>query len=113
MYGGGEPRRRLIEPPFHLESQRYQTVQAADWIAALVGRMGAFRAELDAWPENEVFGRYFGRRLAAVQVQERYSVLTGGGGLTYEGGHAGDGRWRRLGGVACGKPRKPSKGGCG
>ena len=31
MYGGEEPRRALIEPPFHLESHRYQTVQAADW----------------------------------------------------------------------------------
>ena len=25
---------RKCEPPFHLESHRYQTVQAADWIAA-------------------------------------------------------------------------------
>ena len=33
MYGRGETRRRLIEPPFHLESHRYQTVQVADWIA--------------------------------------------------------------------------------
>ena len=40
MYGGTDPRRALIEPPFHLESHRYQTVQAADWIAALIGRLG-------------------------------------------------------------------------
>ena len=72
MYGGGA-RRQLVEPPFHLESHRYQTVQAADWVAALVGRIEAFRAEPDAWPENEVFDRYFGRRLAEVQVRSGIS----------------------------------------
>ena len=69
MYGRGEMRRRLIEPPFHLESHRYQTVQAADWIAALVGRLGAFRTEPDVWPENEVLRRYFEYRLVAAQVR--------------------------------------------
>lgn len=60
---GDEPRRRLIEPPFHLESHRYQTIQAADWIAALVGRLGAYWEDPDAYPENEVFLKYFGTRL--------------------------------------------------
>lgn len=69
MYGGGDPRRRLVEPPFHLESHRYQTVQAADWIAGLVGRLGAFWKEPEVWPENAVFGRYFERRLVDVQVR--------------------------------------------
>ena len=44
----GRPRRQLIKPPFDLESHRYQTVHAADWIASLVGRLGAFRKEPDA-----------------------------------------------------------------
>ncbi|MDE0057782.1 MAG: DUF3800 domain-containing protein [Defluviicoccus sp.] len=63
MFGGDEPRRRLIEPPFHLESHRYQTIQAADWIAALVGRLGAYWEDPDAYPENEAFLKYFGARL--------------------------------------------------
>ncbi len=63
MYGRNEPRRRLIEPPFHLESYRYQTVQAADWIAGLVGRLGAIWADPAAYPENAVFRRYFESRL--------------------------------------------------
>ena len=37
MYGRRQRRRHLIEPPFHLESHRYQTIQAADWIAGLGG----------------------------------------------------------------------------
>ncbi len=69
MYGGEEPRRALIEPPFHLESHRYQTVQAADWIAALVGRLGAYWTEPTVWPENEVFQRYYAARLRAVRVR--------------------------------------------
>ena len=69
MYGGDEPRRQLIEPPLQLESHRYQTIQAADWIAGLVGRLGAIWTEPDAWPENVVFRRYFESRLTSVQVR--------------------------------------------
>ncbi len=63
MYGTEDPRRHLIEPPFHLESHRYQTVQAADWIAGLVGRLGAIWKDPSAYPENDVFRRYFEHRL--------------------------------------------------
>ena len=66
MYARHERRRYLIEPPFHLESHRYQTLQVADWIAGLVGRLGAIWADPAAWPENEVFRRYFEHRLNRV-----------------------------------------------
>ncbi len=66
MYGGDEPRRHLIEPPFEAESHRYQTIQAADWICGLVGRLGAIWADPDAYPENEIFLRYFSQRLHRV-----------------------------------------------
>ena len=66
MYGPGQRRRHLIEPPFHLESHRYQTIQAADWIAGLVGRLGAIWADPAAWPDNEAFRRYFEHRLHRV-----------------------------------------------
>ena len=72
MYAGDDARRQLVEAPFHLESHRNQTVQVADWIAALVGRLGAFWKfwkEPDAWPENAVFRRYFESRLMGVQVR--------------------------------------------
>ena len=65
MYGN-EPRRHLIEPPFHVESHRYQTLQAADWIAGLVGRLGAIWTDPTAYPENEVFRRYFEHRINRV-----------------------------------------------
>ena len=63
MFGGTEPRRRLIEPPFQVESHRYQTLQAADWIAGLMGRIGAYWADPVAYRGNEVFSKYFGQRI--------------------------------------------------
>ena len=62
MYGE-EKRRHLIEMPFHLESHRYQTIQAADWIAGLVGRLGAIWADPTAYDENDIFRKYFEHRL--------------------------------------------------
>jgi len=63
MFNFTDPRRTLIEPPFQVESHRYQTLQAADWIAGLVGRIGALWADPEAYPENEIFRRYFEDRL--------------------------------------------------
>jgi Protein of unknown function (DUF3800) len=40
---GHEPARCLIEPPFQVESHLYQTIQAADWVATIVGRLLAHR----------------------------------------------------------------------
>lgn len=69
MYGGAQPMRRLIEPPFQIESHRYQTMQTADWLAGLVGRLGAIWAEPAQYPENEVFRKYFEARLTAASVR--------------------------------------------
>ena len=74
MYGRREPRRHLIEPPFHVESHRYQTLQAADWIAGLMGRLGAIWSDPAAYPENEVFRRYFEHRIN--QVSRRSGIRT-------------------------------------
>lgn len=38
---GDEPARRLLSPPFEVESYINQNMQAADWIAAIVGRLWA------------------------------------------------------------------------
>ena len=75
MYAGPERRRHLIEPLFNLESHRYQTIQAADWISGLVGRLGALWADPDAYPENLVFLRYFEQRLN--RVSRRSGIRTG------------------------------------
>ena len=63
MYGTREPRRHLIEPPFHVESHRYQTSDGGLDCGGLVGRLGAIWADPAAYPENEVFHRYFEHRV--------------------------------------------------
>lgn len=69
MYGTREPRKCLIEPPFQFESNRYQTMQAADWIAGLVGRLGAYWKASGEYPENEIFRKYFEERLNRASVR--------------------------------------------
>ncbi len=69
MYSLDAPRRCLIEPPFQIESHRYQTMQAADWIAGLIGRIGSYDADEIAYSENEVFEKYFKTRLLRVSLR--------------------------------------------
>ncbi|TCL80135.1 MULTISPECIES: DUF3800 domain-containing protein [unclassified Rathayibacter] len=60
--------RHLIEPPMQVESHLYQTVQAADWICALLGRMSAYLLDTE-WSEYEWADRYFARQLGAVTMR--------------------------------------------
>ena len=67
MYG--KPRRNLIEPPFQLESHRYQTMQAADWIAALVGGISvSWKGAKNEYSDYQIFRKYFGSRLKNTQT---------------------------------------------
>lgn len=68
MYGKDQ-RRCLVEPPFQLESHRYQTMQAADWIAGLTGRLGAYWKARGEYSENEIFEKYFATRLHQCAVR--------------------------------------------
>lgn len=60
---GGNPARYLMEPPFEVESHLYQTVQAADWIATLVGRIEAFRVAPDQYGDWEWAERLYGPKV--------------------------------------------------
>lgn len=54
---------RLLEPPMEVESHLYQTVQCADWICALLGRIAAYKFDPD-FEEFKWAAKYFGDRLA-------------------------------------------------
>lgn len=69
MYNRNAPRQCLVEPPFQVESHRYQTIQAADWISGLVGRLGAFWVDPQGFPENHIFSSYFEDRLIEASVR--------------------------------------------
>jgi hypothetical protein len=58
--------RALIEPPIQAESHLFQTIQCADWICGLIGRLTALLVAPNEYPELEPFDRYFSGRIASV-----------------------------------------------
>ena len=38
---------KLLEPPLEVESHLYQTIQCADWLCALIGRIAAYKYDPD------------------------------------------------------------------
>ena len=56
---------RLLEPPMEVESHLYQTVQCADWICALLGRISAYKFDPE-FSEFDWAPKYFGRHLSSV-----------------------------------------------
>jgi hypothetical protein len=69
MFSRDSPRRHLIEPPVQMESHRYQTLQAADWICGLIGRFGAYWEDKVAFPELSWTEDLFHHRIARVSVR--------------------------------------------
>jgi len=63
MYDYEAPARRLLSPPFEVESYVNQNIQAADWIAAIVGRLWARRIRLYEYQDHSDFEKYFWDRL--------------------------------------------------
>ncbi|MEM8760796.1 MAG: DUF3800 domain-containing protein, partial [Pseudomonadota bacterium] len=57
------------------ESERYQTLQAADWLAGLLGRIAAVWERPDEYEDWTPFRRYFEARLNRAAV--RSGVRTG------------------------------------
>jgi len=74
MFGGEEPRRHIIEPPFQVESHMYQSLQAADWLAGLVGRIGCIWARPEEYADFLPFRR-FERHLCKTAIRSRIKTL--------------------------------------
>ena len=69
MFNRDSPRRHLVEPPVQVESHRYQTLQAADWICGLVGRLGAYWTDPLSFPELAWSQNLFAQRFSRVAVR--------------------------------------------
>lgn len=69
MYNRKMPIDRMIEPPFQVESQNYQTLQAADWVAGIIGRIAANRAMPDEYDDWLLFRNYFESRINKISVR--------------------------------------------
>ena len=70
--------RTLIEPPLQGESHLFQTLQCADWLCGLVGRISAHAVAAAEYPDWDVFGKYFADRVTKVMLPG--SGLAGRGG---------------------------------
>ncbi|MFT0762044.1 DUF3800 domain-containing protein [Actinomyces sp. F1_1611] len=69
---------RLLEPPMEVESHLYQTVQGADWICGLLGRIAAYKFDPD-FDDFSWAPQYFGKRLAQVtSPNSKIRALDGG-----------------------------------
>lgn len=82
MYAAEQPVHSLLEPPFQMESHRYQTCQAADWIGGLVGRLSAYWVAPEEYPENKILYDRFHERLKIASYRSGVRTLTGGPGQT-------------------------------
>jgi len=60
---GQNPRIGLIEPPIHAESHLFQTLQCADWLCGLIGRVSNYHVEPDAFPDLVWTQDFFAARL--------------------------------------------------
>lgn len=60
--------RTLIEPPIQAESHLFQTIQCADWICGLIGRLTALLLAPDEYSELEPFDKYFSDRIGKVTM---------------------------------------------
>lgn len=63
---GEDGRKQLIEPPIQAESHLYQTLQCADWICGLVGRLGCNFALPNDYGDFGWAEKYFGERIKKV-----------------------------------------------
>ena len=70
---GQTPARHMLSPPFEVESYINQNIQAADWVAAIVGRLWAYETLPNQYADHLPFKNYFWQRLQ--QVSTHSTVL--------------------------------------
>ncbi len=70
---GQPPARHLLSPPFEVESYINQNIQAADWMAAIIGRLWAYELQPAEFADHASFRKYFWSRIH--QVSTHSTVL--------------------------------------
>lgn len=58
---------QLIEAPVQVDSKLYQTIQCADWLCSIYGKIAFYDVEPNSKPEYSLFKDYFGNRIAKAQ----------------------------------------------
>ncbi|MER3384870.1 DUF3800 domain-containing protein [Pectobacterium aroidearum] len=67
-----EDKYQLLEAPVQVDSKLYQTIQCADWLCAIYGKLSFYDVDSDSCGEYEIFKKYFGDRVA--EAQKRSNV---------------------------------------
>lgn len=58
---------QLIEAPVQVDSKLYQTIQCADWLCSIYGKIAFYDTEPESKPDYVLFKKYFGDRIASAQ----------------------------------------------
>ena len=75
---GKNPTKHLVSPPFEVESYLNQNIQAADWVAAIVGRLWAYRVLPDQYKDHANLEKYFRSRIAAITSHSKVELRSSG-----------------------------------
>lgn len=73
MYGS-RPCKALASPPFEVESYLNQNIQAADWVATLVGRIKAHEVSRDEFPDYEHIKMVFNDDLKSTLIASSFET---------------------------------------
>ncbi|WP_050994497.1 DUF3800 domain-containing protein [Sinorhizobium fredii] len=63
---GANPVKRLLSPPFEVESYLNQNMQAADWIATIIGRLWNYKLEPEDFKAYASYEKYYWGRVHSV-----------------------------------------------
>lgn len=72
---GDDARYRLIEPPVQVESHLYQTVQCADWLCGLFGRLAHYECEPTVKADYKAIHDYFDNCIHQVSTRSGIKKL--------------------------------------
>ena len=75
----GEAARTMIEPPIQAESHLFQTLQCADWLCGLIGRIGCYQVLPAEYGDLNWTEKYFTSRLRRVAPQSGIRRQKAGG----------------------------------
>ncbi len=79
MYGdikGQNRARNLIHPPIQLPSSLHDTIQAADWIAGIIGPLWAYRVKPVEFADRQWAEQYFGARIKSAETHSSVKTRT-------------------------------------
>lgn len=76
MFSREKPAKRLVEPPYHVESHLYGTIQMADWVSSIIGPLLTHQEFPVEYAEMEWATKYFKTRVDAASTHSKIHKRT-------------------------------------